>query len=61
MYTVCSGLSASSGEGGWLSMNVVIPWMAIVIVASNRRTSSQNPLALNPLFSATDPPARSIE
>ena len=38
-----------------------MPWIAIVIVASKRRTSSQNLLALKPLLSATEPPARSIE
>ena len=43
-------------------MNVTIPWIAIVIVASKRRTSSQNVFGLKPLFGyATDPPARSIE
>ena len=42
-------------------MNVTIPWIAIVIVASKRLTSSQNVFGLKPLFSATDPPPSSIE
>ena len=42
-------------------MNVTMPWIAIVIVASKRRTSSQNRLALKPPLRATEPPARSIE
>jgi hypothetical protein len=61
MYTVRNGLSASSDFSGWLSMNVTMPWMTIVAVASKRRTSSQNRLALKPLLSAIEPPARSIE
>ena len=42
-------------------MTLTIPWIAIVIVASKRRTSSQNVLALNPPGYATEPPASSIE
>ena len=40
---------------------MTMPWIAIVIVASKRRTSSQKRLALNPSLKATEPPARSIE
>jgi hypothetical protein len=51
----------SSGDGGWSSRKMTMPWMAIVIVASNLRTSSQKVRGLKPLLSATDPPASSIE
>jgi hypothetical protein len=40
---------------------MTMPWIVIVIVASNLRTSSQNVRGLKPLLSATEPPASSIE
>jgi hypothetical protein len=58
---VRSGLSVSSGNGGRSSATLTMPWMTIVIVASYRRTSSQNVFVLNPPGYATEPPASNME